>query len=202
MVKFSTFEPAIARPEDELLLVQDNVPKRLPVDAISTRVHIGQAPPEDGKQLWLQTNENELPIEPWFLHKSGNWLSQAAYSVKTYRSSVTGSTTRQEASPYLGAKLWIESFTAKCVLTTDFAAGDVTDFQLRLVNEAYQQSVVWYLRLENGVRNQAYQVAEDVGLVVDASDALAIWFRAQRTGTTRLRFVSMCTLLRKCYAST
>ncbi|MEM9091261.1 MAG: hypothetical protein AAGC93_21285 [Cyanobacteria bacterium P01_F01_bin.53] len=199
MVKFSTFERAIAQPDDELLLVQGGIPKRLPVSALGVRMAMGQTPPHDGSRLWLQTDAANLPVEPWFLHGSGQWLSQAAYTVDTYRGQVTGSTTRQVASPFLGYRVWIESFSAKCMPFADFAAGNVTDFQLRLVNSQRQQSVVWYLRLEDALKYEPYQHSEPVGLVVDAADALAIWFRVQRTGRTALRYVSMSAILRKVY---
>ncbi|MEM9150667.1 MAG: hypothetical protein AAGB19_09465 [Cyanobacteria bacterium P01_F01_bin.3] len=197
MTRFHSFTPAATtQPGDELLLVRGGHPRRLTVGALST-VATGPTPPETAARLWLQTDDEGRAIEPWFLHKSGHWLSEATYPIDAYRAQVTHSTTRQAASPYLGSKLWIDSFSAKCIPVVDFGVDHRTDFQLRLINEAKQQAVVWYLRLENGVRNQAFQQSESIEQVVDATDALALCFRVQRTGTTALRYVSMSAILRK-----
>lgn len=187
---------------DEVVVVSNRSGKRAPFSAFERLMSGGaiafsQTPPTEG-HLWGQLDDDGNLIELW-QRRGELWLSMETYSVETYRGYITGSRTNQTATPYLGEKLWIERFSYQCIAAADFKAGEQADFQFRLVNSARQQVVKWYLRLENAARNQAYRVSEEVGLVVDADDAIAIWFRVQRNNRTGLRYCSMSTLLRKVY---
>lgn len=199
--QFYDLESVEPLPTDGLLLARERIPKSTTVaQLMKGAISFSQTPPETG-HLWGQLDNDDNLIELW-QRRGSLWLSFEAFSIKSYRSYVTGSTTRQAALPYFNTQLWIERFSYQCIAAGDFKTNEQADFQLRLVNSSRQQVVKWYLRLEDANRNQAYQVSEKVELVVAPADAIALWFRVQRNNRTGLRYVSMSTLLRKVYAST
>lgn len=167
-----------------------------------TTLHIGPTAPTDpSKLLWAQQGATGEIIEQWIKGSGGVWLSDQVFAISSFSGDVNANLLLTNPNPCPGAQIFIERFSARALLTDAMVAGNVTDFKLSLVNQSQVESDFFFLRLQGPVPiNSLVQLSEPVRQVVNSANALGLWFRTVRTGSHKLKYLSMSALLRRVYA--
>jgi len=166
-----------------------------------TILHSGTTPPTDtSKLLWAQVSATGELIERW--HRAGAlWISEQIYPVNSFSLDVTGNAFTSNPNPVPGAQIWIERFSARAILIDAMTASNLIDFKLSLVNLTQVETPFFYVRAQGpAAANSLINVSEPVRQVVNAQDSVGLWFRSLRTGSMKMKFLTMSVLLRRVYA--
>ncbi len=205
--------PVLATPQgdDQVLLVRNSFARRSTVAALIASAgqvgnepsffHIGPTAPTDStKVLWYEASVTGEIIGQW--QRSGNlWLSDQTFAVSSFTTEVNGDAFTTNPNPIPGAQIWIERFSARGLLVDPMGSGNQIDFKLSLVNLAQSETSFFFVRLQ-GPRaiNSLINLSEPVHQVVNAENSIGLWFRSQRTGSMKMKFLTMSIFLRRIYA--
>ncbi len=167
-----------------------------------TILHSGTTPPTDAsKLLWAQLGLTGELIEKWIKSPGGVWVSEQIYPVTSFLLEVNGNAFVTNPNPVPGTQIFIERFSARALLVDSMTASNLIDFKLSLVNLAQTESSFFYVRSQGPApANSFINLSEPVRQFVAADSSLGLWFRTQRTGPMKLKFLTMSVLLRRVYA--
>lgn len=191
---------------DEILVIRDRAGKRATISDLKQSITPSQSdgaiarsqtPPSDAA-LWLQTDNNDLPIAFWQRRPGDIWVSEPQSAI-FFRNSMTSNGNFTAGNPFPGSRMWIESFAVSGIVGANFAEDGRWDFQLSYVNQAKQQAALWLLSLESGLKGTAFTLAEPIGDVLAPGEALAFRFRSTKTGGPNLSYISYSAQLRRVY---
>jgi hypothetical protein len=167
-----------------------------------TTLYTGVAPPTDAtKVFWAQVDVAGVLLDLWQKSPTGIWVSAQTFLVSSFVADVTGNAFTSNQNPCPGAQIFIERFSARALLVDAMTATNLIDFKLSLINTSQVETNFFFVRSQGpAAANSMINLSEPVNQVVTANNSLGLWFRSLRTGSMKMKFLTMSATLRKVYA--
>jgi hypothetical protein len=140
-------------------------------------------------------------LDLWQKSPTGIWVSAQTFTVSSFSLDVTGNAFTSNQNPCPGAQIFIERFSARALLVDAMTATNLIDFKLSLINTSQVETNFFFVRSQGpAAANSMINLSEPVNQVVTANNSLGLWFRSLRTGSMKMKFLTMSATLRKVYA--
>jgi len=166
----------------------DNTPRPWPgagpvTPAAPSPIATGPTPPDDGRQMWTQTDANGIVLDHWQLAPDGEtWVSR---QVREYGYATSGSPSSSNKinNPIYTPRTWIESLVLIFLPKRAFGAGQYHRFTIGLISDRGSETP-FVEHSPEGLPQSRYSTNETINRLVNSADCLQFNFRVNKVGNT------------------